>query len=267
MNQAAPHPERTERGEAAIVIEDLSFSFGAGPVLTNVNLSIHRRDFVCIVGPNGGGKTTLLRLVLGLLEPDTGSIRIFGQPPARARTRIGYMPQHARLDPQFPIDVIGVALMGRLGLAPRIGPYRMDDRRIALQSLSEVGMKGQEHRPFADLSGGQRQRALIARALTCEPDILLLDEPMSNLDVAAQEELYDVLRRLSERRTIVLVSHDVGFVSKFIETAICVNRSVHVHSSRELSRKAITELYGRDVRLVHHEAHEEGPSPKGGAGA
>jgi zinc transport system ATP-binding protein len=175
--------------------------------------------------------------------------------PVEARRQIGYMPQHAQLDPQFPMRVIDVVLMGRL--RPwRIGPARRRDREQASAILGEVGLQGLEKRPFAALSGGQRQRVLIARALVSEPKLLLLDEPTANLDPLVQDEMNELLRRLSDRMTVMLVSHDVGFVAHYVNTVICVNQSVSVHDAEAVTGDAIRDLYGHGVQMVHHHHHE-----------
>lgn len=247
----------------AIQAHDLSFSYGGGPAaLTHVSIGISAGDFACVVGPNGGGKSTLLRLCLGLLTPSSGTIEVLGRSPIAARRNLGYMPQHARLDPSFPATVLDVVMMGRLGRSRRVGPFRAADRAIADAALREVELLELRRRSFSCLSGGQRQRVLIARALACQPQLLLLDEPTAGLDIEAEAKLYDLLRRLNERLTIVMVSHDVGFVSKYVRTAICVNRTVHVHASHELTGEVIRKLYGRELRLVRHPAepgHVHGP--------
>lgn len=239
-------PENT-----VIRVEDLSFAYGNIPVLEDVSFSIKREDFVCIVGPNGGGKTTLLRLILGLLQPDRGSIRVLSQPPEAARRRVGYMPQRAELDSQFPMRACDVVLMGRLRNT-KLGPFRRADRNTVAAALDEVGMADLAKRSFSALSGGQRQRVLIARALACEPEILLLDEPTANLDPLVQDEMNDLLNRLNERLTVILVSHDVGFVAQYVKTVVCVNRTVAVHTAESVTGDSIRELYGHDVRLVQH---------------
>lgn len=237
--------------EPIIEIRDLSFAFGATPVLEDVDLTIRRGDYVCMVGPNGGGKTTLLRLILGLLTPARGTVRVFGRSPVEARRRIGYMPQHAQLDPQFPVRVRDVVLMGRLRNT-RLGPFASKDRAQAAAALAEVGLADYAKRPFSALSGGQRQRVLIARALACEPELLLLDEPTANLDPLVQDEMNGLLRELNRRLTVVLVSHDVGFVAQQVKTVVCVNRAVHVHGAEAITGDSIRALYGHDVQLVHH---------------
>jgi zinc transport system ATP-binding protein len=237
----------------AISIEGATFGYDQTPVVRDVNLAIQPGDFACIVGPNGGGKTTLLKLMLGLLRPRSGRVLLFGSPPGQVRQRIGYMPQHVHLDPLFPITAMEVVLMGRLGVGRRFGFYGRKDKAIVEAALTEVGLLDARRRPFAGLSGGQRQRVLIARALACEPDVLLLDEPTSNVDIAVEDQLYALLRELNKRLTIVVVSHDLGFVSTQVKSAICVNRHVHTHAMSELTGEVIRNLYGREVRTLHQQ--------------
>jgi zinc transport system ATP-binding protein len=234
-----------------IHVRNVSFAYDGPLVLERVNLSITSRDFVGIVGPNGGGKTTLVKLILGLIAPQEGEVEVLGQPPVRIRQRIGYMPQYVTLDMRFPVSVFDVVLMGRLGRGIGIGPYNREDKKAATRALGEVGLSDLANRPFSDISGGQRQRVLIARALACEPELLLLDEPTASLDPAVQDELYELLRELNQRLTVVVVSHDIGFVSLNFNTVVCVNRWVHTHPSNELTQKQVTDIYGREVRLLH----------------
>ena len=241
--------------EPIISLRGVAFSYGGEPALEDVTLSVADRQAVCIVGPNGGGKTTLVKLILGLLMPQRGEIRVFGQSPRRARLRIGYMPQHVQHDPLFPVTVTDIVLMGRLGRSGVAGffgwPCRVD-RRAAQDALVQVGMGEFGARPFAALSGGQRQRVLIARALCCKPDLLLLDEPTSNVDSMVEAKLLDLLRELNRRMTIVMVSHDLGFVSGLVESVICVNRRVVVHPTSQMTGQAIHDIYGGEVRVVRH---------------
>lgn len=237
---------------AVIEFDQVAFSYDDAPILREVSFVIEPREFVYVIGPNGGGKTTLLKLILGLLEPCAGEVRIFGRPPRECRRRIGYMPQQATLDPQFPVCVGDVVLMGRLGGLAPIGAYSRADRAAARAALSEVGLGDMLRRPFSALSGGQRQRVLIARALACEPEILLLDEPTANLDPHIEAQFHELLRRLNERLTILLVSHDVGFVSESVRRVLCVNRTVQVHCTSALSGSVVHDLYGREMRQVEH---------------
>ena len=237
----------------AFAARDLNFSYGDHPVLQNVTTTIHEGDFVSIVGPNGGGKTTLLKLILGLLSPDSGEIQVYGTTPAKARRRVGSMPQHAHLDPQFPVTVTDVVLMGRHGRRRVFGPSSRRDHEIAGAAMAETRVDHLHDRPFSDLSGGQRQRVLIARALATEPDMLLLDEPTASLDPRVQDELYDLLHRLNARMTLVLVSHDVGVVSQHVDRVLCVNVTLDEHDTTMLAGE-LTKLYG-DGSLVRHDHH------------
>jgi zinc transport system ATP-binding protein len=242
----------SEKDASAIAVKDLWFSYDGHPVLEDVNLSIPQGDFVSVVGPNGGGKTTLLKLMLGLLRPSRGEVRVFGAAPEEARPRIGYMPQHAQLDPQFPATVMDVALMGRLGHGRPFGLYSKRDKEIVSKTLDQVGLDGVMKKPFASISGGQRQRLFIARALACEPELLLLDEPTANLDLVMEGDLYELLQTLNQRLTIVMVSHDIGFVSEVVKSVMCVKRKVLMHPTSKITGEIINEIYGSPMRMVRH---------------
>jgi len=237
---------------SVVDIANLDFAYSGLTVLESVNVTIFEREFIAIVGPNAGGKTTLIKLMLGLLAPDTGVVRLFGQKPRLARTRVGYMPQQVSFDPKFPVSVMDIVLMGRLANAPLFGPYRQADRRAALDALDEVGMIDSRRRLFAQLSGGQRQRTLIARALAGNPDMLMLDEPTANLDLVAERELYELLRQLTSRMTVLIVSHDLGFVSEFVNRVLCVRKHVFTHGTDEISDEVIKEVFGAHRRVVRH---------------
>ncbi len=246
-----------EKDVSAIVIRGLWFSYDGHPVLEDVNLSIPHGDFVSVVGPNGGGKTTLLKLMLGLLRPSRGEIRVLGLNPDKARPRIGYMPQHAQLDPQFPATVMDVALMGRLGHGRPFGPYSKKDKEAVVKALDQVGLRDVHKKPFSSISGGQRQRLFIARALASEPDLLLLDEPTANLDVVMEGGLYELLQNLNKTLTVVMVSHDLGFVSSLVKSVVCVKCQVASHPTSELTAEIIDEMYGSPMRIVRHD-HGDG---------
>ncbi|MFH2057266.1 MAG: ABC transporter ATP-binding protein [bacterium] len=239
-----------------VELEQVTFGYNSKPVITAVSLQLKERDFVWVVGPNGGGKTTMIRLILGLLRPQQGTIRVFGKSPEAVRERIGYMPQQVHLDAHFPFTVLDVALMGRLGCARRFGPYRRRDREIALEALQQVGLLELSRRPLRELSGGQLRRLLIARALAAEPELLILDEPTANLDRKVERELFELLHQLNEQLTIILVSHDPAFVSDFVEEVVCVNHHVSIHPTSAMEGELVDELYGRQVRLVRHDQHQ-----------
>ncbi|HOZ45704.1 MAG TPA: metal ABC transporter ATP-binding protein [Candidatus Hydrogenedentes bacterium] len=238
--------------EAVVNLEDVSFRYGAVSVLEHVSLKVDASEFASIVGPNGGGKTTLLKIILGIERPQQGQVRLFGGPPRAARTRIGYTPQHTQHDPLFPVSVRDVVLMGRLDTL-RKGRYTAKDKAAALDALNEVELADTAARSFAELSGGQRQRALIARALVGRPELLLLDEPTANVDPASETKLLDILQRLNERMTILMVSHDLGFVSSVVRSVICVNRKVVVHPTSDITGEIIRDIYGMDLRMVRHD--------------
>jgi zinc transport system ATP-binding protein len=231
-----------------LACRDLDFGYEGRPVLKGVNLAIPAGDFVSVVGPNGSGKTTLLKLALGLLRPTAGEVTVFGEKPERSRRRIGYVPQHAHLDPLFPVSALDVVLMGRLGLGPALGPWRGRDREAARSALAEVGL------------GGQKQRTLIARSLAGEPELLLLDEPTAGLDAHVEEGFYRLLETLNRRLTIIMVSHDLGFVASFVKSVVCVGQKVVVHPTSAINGQVIADLYGADMRLIRHDhrCSEEG---------
>ncbi|MBD3401843.1 ATP-binding cassette domain-containing protein [candidate division GN15 bacterium] len=238
-----------------VQLDGVSFSYDGDPVLENVNLSIIEHDFAWIVGPNAGGKTTLVKLIIGLLAPDRGRVSLFGKSPQAARTMVGYMPQHAALDPRFPITAFDIVLMGRLGNRHPLGPIPKADRELAMEALAEVGLADKARTQFASLSGGQQRRLLVARALAGQPKLLLLDEPTANLDIGVEQELFELLQRLNERLTVVMVSHDPAFVSPFVKSVVCVNRTVHTHPTAEIDKDIMSELYGRPIRIIRHDRH------------
>ncbi|MCP5054100.1 MAG: ABC transporter ATP-binding protein, partial [bacterium] len=194
--------------KAIIETQNLNFSYDQQPVIWGVNLRIQTGDFLAMIGPNGGGKTTLLKLMLGLLNADSGTIRIFGKPPKLVSHRIGYVPQDVHINQNFPISSSDVVLMGKIKPGKGWSRHSKEDRMAALQALEQVGMgKYRDHR-IGVLSGGQKQRVFIARALVTDPDILFLDEPTAGIDTKGQNEFYAILKELNHKITIIVVSHD-----------------------------------------------------------
>ena len=236
----------------AIDLHGVSFGYGDRQTLNDVNLTIKPYDSVCIVGPNGGGKTTLIKLIIGLLSPDAGLIKIFGKRPDEAYRHIGYVPQFSQYDRQFPISVQEVVCMGRMGKS-LTGRYSKEDKEKTLEALGEVGLADLAERSFSALSGGQRQRVLIARALACGGEILILDEPTANIDRESETQLFDLLRELNKRMTILMVTHDVGFASSFFTRIACVNREVIIHPTSELTGNLIRDMYGGDLQMIRHD--------------
>jgi zinc transport system ATP-binding protein len=237
---------------AAIKFENVTFGYTDVPVVEDVNFTIRKGEFISVVGPNGGGKTTLLKMILGLIKPDRGKILIMGKSPGSMRKKIGYLPQSLQYDPQFPITVMDIVMMGRLG--NRWGwPYTNADRSAALKAINTLGIESLAKRSLSEISGGQRQRVLIARTLACEPEILLLDEPTANVDADVEKVLYDFLQNLDERLTVVMVSHDLAFVMKNVKCVICVNKKVVRHPTGEVTPEAIESLYKGEIRIVRHD--------------
>lgn len=243
---------------SAIEFDSVNFSYDGPIVLQNATLSIAEGDFVSVVGPNGGGKSTLLKLMLGLLRPQQGTIRVFGQSPKVSRSQIGYTPQFMTVDFSFPLSVFDVVLMGRLQAGWRFSSlwYSSEDRKSAEKAIETMQLSEYADVPFAKLSGGQRQRVLIARAICGHPKILLLDEPTNNIDVKSEQMLSQILNDLNRFMTIVMVSHDIGFVSQCVKNVLCVNRTVAVHATSELNAGTIQHLYGRSgMKIVLHDHH------------
>jgi len=239
---------------AAPVIEvrGLSFAYGAVPVLENVDLSVSQGEFLGIVGPNAGGKSTLLKLILGLLEPTAGAIRVLGRSPRTASRDIGYVPQYPAFARDFPVTVEQVVLTGRLGHGRLLGGYSPQDREMARWFMTQTEIADLAQRRIATLSGGQLQRVLVARALACEPQILILDEPTANIDMRVESDIFDLLRALNRRMTILVVSHDVAFISAYVRRVACVNRTLLCHATESIDGQVIHDLYGGDVRRVAH---------------
>ena len=242
--------------DIVIQARDLSFAYGKKIILESVNLSITRGDFIWIVGPNGGGKTTLVKLLLGLIKPKSGTLEVLGHSPIQARPRIGYMPQQIHIDPKFPMTVLDVVLTGRLGLNG--DSNRKNDREAAMIALEQVDLVERANDKMANLSGGQQRRMFIARALACNPEILILDEPMANLDAVVERQVRELLFRLNQELTVLMVSHDPTLVSEQVESVICVNRRVAIHQTYEVDRNMMGELYDGPVRMVRHQPDHGG---------
>ncbi len=219
-----------------IEITQLGFAYANDIILEDVNLSVEERDFLAIIGPNGGGKSTLLKLILGLLKPRIGSITIYGKAPAKALSQIGYVPQNTNVNTDFPIKVIEVVLMGHVGGKRPLWGYGEDEVSCAMGALREVGMESYAHRKIGDLSGGQRQRVMIARALCAHPQILLLDEPTASIDIQGQKEIYELLKKLNATMTIIVVSHDISVILGYATKAAHINRRLSYHDISDRSQ-------------------------------
>ncbi len=219
-----------------IEIKNLSFAYEDQLVLEDINLTVEERDFFAIIGPNGGGKSTLLKLILGLLTPQQGEIRVLGKPPQKSRDKIGYVPQNTNINTDFPIKVIEVVLMGHVGERKPLFGYGKDEIACAMGVLAQVGMEKFANEKIGSLSGGQRQRVMIARALCAHPRILILDEPTASIDPQGQKEIYELLEQLNQTMTILVVSHDLSIILKYANKVAHVNHSVVVHDISDKSK-------------------------------
>lgn len=230
---------------------DVSYRYGKQYVLRGINLIVEENDFMAIVGPNGGGKSTLLKLILGLIEPESGNIVVLGDNPSKSSSRIGYVPQYGDYDISFPLKVLDIVLMSSLGNRSYLPWYRRSDREKALAQLKFLGVDHLAERKLDELSGGQRQRVLIARALMSEPEILILDEPTANIDSAVEGDVYRMLQELNKRIAILLVSHDITFVSTFVNKVTCMNICSCTHKLEEIDGPVIEE-YNYSLKVLQH---------------
>lgn len=226
-----------------IQLEHVNFSYAETPVLTDVNLSINPCEFIGIIGPNGGGKTTLLKLLMGFLKPTSGKLEVFGTSPQASRLQIAYVPQTQRFDRDFPISVLELVLSGRLSKLPWYGIFSAEDKEAAKQALEKVRLTSFENRPFGTLSGGQAQRALIARALASNPQLLLLDEPTANVDSQAEADIYDILSSLRDKMTILMVTHDLSTAVEQVQRVILVQNNVILLKPEEVCQHFAMGLY------------------------
>ena len=238
--------------DTIINLDNVSFSYTNIPVVRDITLAVGEGEFLGVIGPNAGGKSTLLKLILGLLQPDKGNIKVFGKSPDKGRSRIGYVPQYPAFSRDFPINVLDAVLMGRLGETQWYGGYTQEDKNIAMNSLKAVEIDNISNQTIDSLSGGQLQRVLIARALASRPDILILDEPTANIDVRAEEDIFALLKQYNDHMTIIVVSHDIGFISGYVDRVACLNETMLCHTTSEISGKTIEELYGAPVKMIQH---------------
>ncbi|MGD8765348.1 MAG: ABC transporter ATP-binding protein [Desulfobacteraceae bacterium] len=229
--------------QSIIKVRDLNFSYNGQPVLRDVDLEVAAGDFMAMIGPNGGGKTTLLKLMLGLLSADRGQILIFRKSPKAVSHRIGYVPQDVHINKDFPVSVLDVVLMGKLKPGRGWTRHSDNDRAAARQALEKVEMADHDDRRIGELSGGQLQRVFVARALVTEPDLLFLDEPTASIDTKGQREFYTLLKELNESITIIVVSHDLMVVSGYVKSVACVNQRLHYHGHAELTGEMIELMY------------------------
>jgi zinc transport system ATP-binding protein len=232
--------------EPVIEFDQVSFSYQSTPVLNAVSFQVYPGEFIGMIGPNGGGKTTLLKLILGFLKPSKGTIRVFGRTPAtqsKQPTRLAYVPQSIRFDRDFPISVEEVVLSGLISHLPWYGRFRATDRKTAERALKKTGLDHLAKCPFGTLSGGQAQRVLIARALVSQPELLLLDEPTASVDSRAEADIYAILNQLKGQMTILMVTHDLRAAIDQVERVLCVQGGVISLKPEEVCKHFAFGLY------------------------
>jgi len=235
-----------------IILKDVWVHYDGIKVLEGVDLTLKQHDFLGIIGPNGGGKSTLIKVILGLVKPSRGTIRVLGDTPQNSRKYIGYVPQYSLFDPDFPMSVWDVVLMGRLGQVGLFKKYSKDDKKMALDALEMTDMLEYKDRQIGNLSGGQRQRVFIARGLVSNPKLLLLDEPAAGIDTIMQTEFYELLEKLKTKMTIIMVSHDISAVSVYVDKIACLNHKLFYHDSKEMAAEDLEATYQCPVELIAH---------------
>ena len=230
-------------------MHSLSASYGANIVLKDVNLKVSENDFIGVIGPNGGGKTTLLKVILGLLKPVKGRI-VFNTELLNEKS-IGYLPQISTGDINYPVTVTDIVLSGLMISKSVISRMSLSDKKKAALVIEELGLSEMATATLNELSGGQIQRVFLGRAIIGNPKLLLLDEPGNFVDTTFENDFYEKLRELNKRMAILMVSHDVGTISSHIKSFACVNRSLHYHPSHEITNEDLL-AYGCPIQLVTH---------------
>lgn len=236
-----------------IGIKNLNVFYDNICALSDINLTILEGDFLGIIGPNGGGKSTLLKAILGLVSPSSGTINILGEAPQQADSLLGYVPQFSKAGNKFPISVQEVVLMGRLRHKNKIfTSFTHEDYEIADAIMENLNIAHLRNRQISQLSGGQLQRVMIARALTIQPKLLLLDEPAANLDTESKNRIYTLLNELNKRMTIILVTHDMMAISSYVKSIACLNKKMYYHGEPELNNVVVKKVFGCPVDLLAH---------------
>jgi zinc transport system ATP-binding protein len=248
----------TVKNDLIVEIKNVCFAYNGQTVLEDISLDIRQEDFIAMIGPNGGGKTTLLKLMLGLLKPDKGSIRILGDTTEKASHHIGYVSQDVHINRSFPITAMDIVLMGKLEPNRRWAKSSARDREEAFKAMRRMEIEAFAESKIGELSGGQRQRVFIARALVTRPKVLLLDEPTASIDAKGQAEFYQMLKTLNKGIPILVVSHDLVAISTYVKSVACVNRRLHHHNQAEITGEMLEEMYpctDEDVCPVELIAH------------
>jgi zinc transport system ATP-binding protein len=228
---------QTTEKKTILEVKNLSFAYVNDLVLQDINLEVQERDFLALIGPNGGGKSTLMKLILGIHEIQSGSIKIFGKNAGKQASYIGYVPQNTNVNINFPIKVIEIVMMGLAKKSSFSFGYSKKEVAHAMSMLKQVGIENYAHTKIGSLSGGQRQRAMIARALYTKPKILLLDEPTASIDASGQKQIYDLLKELNKSVTIIVISHDLSVILEYANKVAHINKKLFFHDLGSLKNE------------------------------
>lgn len=248
-------PAHTPRNESAIVsLRQISASYGNHTVLRDVNLDIYHRDFLGIIGPNGGGKTTLIKIILGLLKPSGGAVQFFQDGKPVDHLTMGYLPQYNSIDKKFPICVEEVVFSGLSSRKSLISRFTKEQKEIVHQTIVRMGLEGLEKRPIGQLSGGQLQRTLLGRAMVSDPQLLILDEPSTYIDKKFETRLYELLTEINQECTIVLVSHDIGTILQNVKSIACVNETLDYHPDTGITTEWLEKNFHCPIEVLGHGA-------------
>lgn len=242
----------TEKRDTLITLRNVSATYDEKRVLSDVTLTIYKDDFLGIIGPNGGGKTTLVKLILGLKKVTSGEISFYRDGQSIQRINIGYLPQYNAIDKKFPISVYDTILSGLSREKGLFHSFKQDHHDLVKQTIERVGLNGLEKRAIGELSGGQMQRALLGRAIVSRPELLILDEPNTYLDRRFEMQLYRLLGDINQECAIILVSHDIGTVLQNVRAIACVNETLDYHPDTEVSEKWLEEHFGCPIELLGH---------------
>lgn len=235
-----------------IQITDLSASYDNKTVLSHINFTVYEQDFLGVIGPNGGGKTTLVKTILGLHQPDKGQIRFYRKGKETPEINMGYLPQYNSIDKKFPISVYEVVLSGLSKQKSLFKRYSKEQHEQVRQIIARMGLEGYEDRAIGQLSGGQLQRAMLGRALVSNPEVVILDEPNTYIDKRFEAKLYELLEEINQERAIILVSHDIGTVLQNVKTIACVNETLDYHPDTEVPTEWLEEHFGCPIELLGH---------------
>ncbi len=256
-------------------LENISFAYDRVPILEDVSLQVQDGDFVALIGPNGGGKTTLVKIILGLLKADKGKIKLFNHSVSDTKKYLSYVPQYANFNFDFPISVRDTVIQGCLGnqnlnknnpekklanffsgafffKGGNCGWYSRADYQRAEQAMIETYIWEYRDKAISTLSGGQLQRVMVARALAGDPELLILDEPTANIDERSEKDIFDLFKELNKRMSIIVISHDIGFVSSYVNQVFCLNKTLLYHQADIVDSESLNYLYGKHISSVHH---------------